>query len=173
MANVNNPHGFLPVRSVGGGIGQPKISYLDLLVTNAAIGIGDPVTLSSGDVDRAAASTALCGIAAESKSANTGGKIAVWADPLQCFEGQTDDGTGTGTTQLLTSGANANIVAGAPSNGRSIAEIDESTVLTTATLPLKIISLYKDPKNAYGEFNRLVVKINNHQFGTGTGTQTG
>ena len=174
MANSNNPSGFLPYNNPNGGGGQARVTYLPLLSTNAAIGIGDPVKIGAVGVDRAAASDALCGIAAEAKAANTGStsglvKIAVWADPDQHFVAQTDDGTGD-TTDAGGLRKNVNFVAGTPSNGKSIAEIDENSGTTTATLPFKILARSDEAGNAFGEFNRLVVKINNHQLGSHTGT---
>jgi hypothetical protein len=168
MANRNSPNGFLPVINLDGS-GGPKLEYLPLLATNVLIGRGDPVTIAAGGVDKAGASTALCGIAAEPKAANSGGYIAVWSDPNQLFVAQTDDGTGDLTT-AADMRKNANIVAGTPVNGQSIAEIDENTGDTTATLPLKVIRLSNEIGNALGEFNRLVVRINNHQLSGGTGT---
>ena len=170
MANVDNPHGFRPVRSINGGAGNAKVTYLTLAASNSAIGLGDALILSSGDVDIAAAATALVGIAAEAKAASSGGKIAVWADPMQLFEAQTDDTYATAITAATAIGMNADILATAPSGGKSQMEIDESSVTTTATLQLKIVGLYLDPKNAWGKNERLVVKINNHVFGSHTGT---
>lgn len=167
MANVNNPSGFVPYLS--GASARPKITYLPLLATNAAIGVGDPLTLAAGGVDRASASAALCGVAAEPKAASSGGTIAVWSDPAQLFVAQTDDGTGD-CTAATAMRKNVNFVAGTPSNGKSIAEIDENSGTTTGTLPFKILRLSDELGNAYGEFNRLVVKINNHQLGSHTGT---
>lgn len=173
MANTDNPNGFLPYNNPSGGGGQPYVEYFDLASANSAIGVGDPVKWASGVIDRAATGDALCGVAAEAKAASAGGKIAVWCDPQQRFVAQTDDTTGT-ITALAGIGVNADIVAGAPSNGRSIAEIDESTGDTTATRQLKILRLSEEMNgrqaNAYGQFNRMVVKINNHQFGSHTGT---
>ena len=167
MANTNNPSGFLPYMS--NGRSKPRIQYLPLLATNVAIGVGDPLTIGAVGVDKASASAALCGTAAEPKAANSGGKIAVWSDPDQWFVAQTDDGTGD-TTAAGGLRKNVDFVAGTPSNGRSIAEIDENTGTTTATLPFKILRLSDEAGNAHGEFNRLVVKINNHQLGSHTGT---
>lgn len=175
MANNNSPNGFQPYLNPFNSGGTAKKVYLPLLATNAVIGIGDPVTIAAGGVDRAAASAALCGIAAEAKAASSGGSIAVWGDPDQLFVAQTDDGTGD-TTDATGLRKNVNFVAGTPSNGRSIAEIDENSGTTTATLPFKIIALSNEfsgasgAQNAFGEFNRLVVKINNHQLGSHTGT---
>jgi len=174
MANVDNPNGFRPYHCPHGGSGAPTVTKLPLLAANAAIGVGDPVNVEDGGVDQADATEELCGIAAESKAASsTDTYIMVWSDPQQLFVAQTDDGTGTATA-LTALGLNANIVVGTPVNGRSIAEIDEGSADTTATLPLKLMALSTEyigtAQNAVGEFNRLVVKINNHQFQGHTGT---
>lgn len=171
MANRDAPMGFLPYLSPV-GVGNAPIGYYDLADANSEIHPGDPVTITSGQVDKAAAGNALCGIAAEYKAANAGasnGKIAVYDHLDQRFVAQTDNGTGTLTAEAGI-GLNANFVAGVGSNGHSTAEIDESTGATTATLPFKVLALQPAQDNAYGEFNRLIVKINNHQFGSHTGT---
>ena len=111
MANVDSPNGFLPYS--GPGNGQAVVTYLDLSTSNSAIGKGDPVTHASGVVDQAAAAAALCGIAAEAKAANSGGQIAVWADPAQRFIAQTDDTTGTATA-LAGALNNCDFVTGTP-----------------------------------------------------------
>jgi len=175
MANRNNPSGFLPVNLPTGGGGQPVVEEFDLASANSEIGVGTPVTWASGVIDRAAATNALAGIAAEYKAASAGGKIAVWSDPNQRFVAQTDDGTGV-LTALAGIGLNASFIGTGVTNRRSTAEIDESSGLDTATLELKVLKLSPEysgsrgAKNAYGEFNRLIVKINNHQFGSSTGT---
>ena len=169
MANIDNPNGFKPYVSPTAQGGQAKVMYFDLAAANSVIGIGDPVYSVGGVINIAATGSALMGIAAEAKAASSGGKIAVWADPEQWFVAQTDDGTGT-ATDIGGAQANADIVAGTPVNGKSIAEIDEDTATTTATLTLKLIRLSDEAGNAYGENNRWVVKINNHQLGSHTGT---
>lgn len=173
MANVNNPSGFLPYMNPNSACGgQAKKTYLNLSATNSVIYKGSPVKISSGDVNIAAAGDAICGIAAEYKAANTGGLIAVFADPDQLFVAQTDDGTGT-LTAATDCMKNVNHIGTSGSNFRSTAEIDESTADTTATKTFKAFRLSDDANNAYGEFNRWVVKINNHQLGASTGTSTG
>lgn len=171
MSNVDNPSGFLPyISPFSANGGQAKIVYLPLAAANTAVGIGTPLTLASGAaVDIAGTTSALCGIAAEAKAANSGGTIAVWADPDQWFVAQTDDGTGD-LTAAANLGKNCTFVGTGVSNGRSTAEIDENTGADTATLLFKTIRLSDEANNAHGEFNRLVVKINNHQFGSHTGT---
>ncbi len=171
MANTDAPNGFLPYINPGDGCGgQAKIGYFPLAAANSAIGVGTPVTLVSGGPANIAGTTdALVGIAAEAKAANSGGKIAVWCDPAQWFVAQTDNGTGD-LTAAANLGKNCTFVGTGVSNGRSTAEIDENSGDSTATLLFKTIRLSDEAGNAHGEFNRLVVKINNHQLGEGTGT---
>ena len=175
MANIDNPNGFRPYNNPHGGSGQPTITYHPLNSSNSEIGVGTPVAVVAGGVDRAAAesSSALLGFAAEYKAASDGGLIGVWSDPLQLFVAQTDDGTGTATAAAAI-GLNIDFTGTGVSNQRSTAELDESSADTTATLPLKIIDLSDEyqgnARNAHGEFNRLVVKINNHQLQGSTGT---
>lgn len=170
MANLDNPSGFLPYDDPDCGGGNAPIKYMLLRVDGTAINLGDPLTISSGRVQKAAAGNALCGIAAEYKTGIATGRIAVWADPSTYFVAQTDNGTGT-LTDDTGIGLNADFVAGgSPTNKRSNAEIDESTGAATATLPFKVIDISDEISNAYGQFNRLVVRINNHQLQSGTGT---
>ena len=173
MANPNIPNGFKPYSHPFSGGGQPQVTEHDVLATNAEIGVGSPVKIGAGGLELASASDALCGIAAEYKAASSGGTCKVWSDPMQLFVAQTDDGTGVATA-LAAIGLNINFIGTGVSNRRSTSELDESSATTTATLPFKIIELSKEfhssAQNAFGEFNRLVVKINNHQLGSHTGT---
>jgi hypothetical protein len=49
-------------------------------------------------------------------------------------------------------------------------ELDSSTAATTATLQVKIIRLDQRPDNEIGTNADWIVKINNHQHGSHTGT---
>lgn len=169
MANRNSPSGFVPVRHSAGG--EIRTESVDLKSTNSEIGIGDPLALDSSGTYDLWASGAIAGFAAEYKAANagSGATILAYTDPQIVYSAQTDDGTGTLTAQTGQN-LNATIVTGTVSNRRSIAEIDESSGNTTATLPLKVLGLSKAVGNAYGEFNRLDVIINNHVRKGGTGT---
>jgi len=48
-------------------------------------------------------------------------------------------------------------------------ELDSSTGATTATLPLRAIEIDRKINNALGAQVDVIVKINNHQLGSGTG----
>jgi hypothetical protein len=175
MANVNNPNGFSPYGCPYGGNGQPIVTEHVLHATNSEIGVGSPVSIVDGGVNLATAGTgnALCGIAAEYKAASSGGYIKVWSDPQQEFVAQTDDGTGTATAESAV-GLNINFIGTGVSNRRSTAELDESSATTGATVQFKVQRLSGEIQgnavNVHGEFNRLVVLINNHQFKGHTGT---
>ena len=163
MANVDNPHGFRPIRTLGGG--EFRIESLALLGANAIIGKFDLVTLSLGLVDRSAVTdTAICGIAMEAKAANSADtEILVLTNPDIVMEAQTDDGVATLVTQADMS-LNADFIVGNAVNGLSIMEIDDTSGAAGAALPLKMIGLFPAIGNAFGEFNRLECIIQNHIY---------
>lgn len=161
MANVDKPHGFRPIYAIHGVSGT--CGKYELAAANTAIGIGDLIgRTNAGVVDQAAAtSVQVIGVAAEAKAANSGGTILLYDGPFQVYEAQTDDGTGTLTAQTGVN-LNADFVATAASAGMSRMEIDENSGAVTPTLPLVVLGLYEVVDNAFGEFNRLEVMINNH-----------
>jgi hypothetical protein len=95
----------------------------------------------------------------------TQGKIVadVLDDPSQMFIIQND-----GTSAATNYGSNADIVVGTgnTTTGLSANELDTSTIATTAALNLKIIGLWDVPNNAVGANAVVVVKINEHSYGS-------
>ena len=95
----------------------------------------------------------------------TQGKITadVLDDPNQMFLIQND-----GTSAATNYGLNADIVIGTGSTttGVSANELDTSSIATTAALNLKIIGLWDVPNNAVGANAVVVVKINEHLYGS-------
>ena len=95
----------------------------------------------------------------------TQGKIVadVLDDPSQMFIIQND-----GTSAATDYGSNADIVVGTgnTTTGLSANELDTSTIATTAALNLKIIGLWDVPNNAVGANAVVVVKINEHSYGS-------
>lgn len=166
MANRNNPHGFIIRYSPCGEVrGEPVI----LAAANAVIGVGDLLAqTAAGLYDRWAAG-AVAGVAMASASASSGATILACLDPNIVISGQTDDGTGTLTSQTGVN-LNATVVVGNAVNGVSIMEIDETSGAVTADLPLKVIGLDPQVGNSFGEFNQLLCVINNHVRKGGTGT---
>ena len=84
-------------------------------------------------------------------------------DPNQLFLIQADE-----DIEAADIGKNADIVVGSGSTttGLSVNELDSSTIATTAALNLKIVGLYDSPNNAFGNFAVVVVKINEHLYGS-------
>jgi len=95
----------------------------------------------------------------------TQGKITadVLDDPSQLFLIQND-----GTSAAANYGKNADIVVGTGSTttGVSANELDTSGIATTAALNLKIVGLWDVPNNAVGANAVVVVKINEHLYGS-------
>lgn len=168
MANSNNPSGFVArYHATGGEIRTQKVK---LVAANAAIYPGDVLEQAdTGEYDIAEAADVIGAIAAEYVAASDGGYTQVYMDPDIVFSAQCDDGTGTATAQTCV-GLNIDFVATAGSGGHSNMEIDETSANTTATLPWKIIGIFEQIGNAFGEFNQLLVVPNNHKMKGGTGT---
>jgi hypothetical protein len=95
----------------------------------------------------------------------TQGTIAadVLDDPNQLFIIQNN-----GTSAATNYGKNADVVVGTGNSttGVSGMELNTSTIATTAALNLKIIDLYNVPGNEVGEFAVVLVKINEHLYGS-------
>ena len=192
MANIDAPFGLRPIAKVGsapgGTTGTTKYSIADNQGT--AIFTGDPVKYKNdGTVEVATAGDASCGVfmgcfytdPTTSKptfrnhfpaSLSPGDAIAFVADdPDQLYIAQQDsDGSNLVAADL---NLNADLVfgAGSTSTGMSGVEIDSSTKNTTAALQVRLIDFYDTPSNdATANNSILVIKINNHQLGSHTGT---
>jgi len=192
MANIDAAFGLRPIAKVGsapgGTTGTTKYSIADNQGT--AIFTGDPVKYKNdGTVEVATAGDASCSVfmgcfytdPTTSKptfrnhfpaSLSPGDAIAFVADdPDQLFIAQQDsDGSNIVAADL---NLNADLVfgAGSTSTGMSGVEIDSSTKNTTAALQVRLIDFYDTPSNdATANNSILVIKINNHQLGSHTGT---
>ena len=95
----------------------------------------------------------------------TAGKIIadVIDDPAQLFLIQADE-----DIVQADIGKNADVVGtgGSTTTGVSTMELDSSTIANAAALNLKIVGLYDVPGNALGNFAVVVVKINEHLYGS-------
>lgn len=196
MANVARINGFRPIKYLSGAPwnGAFRLYAIPAAETTATF-VGDLVKAYSGDttdvvnyptVQQAAAGDACIGVvvgfvpdysnlnAAPYRVASTLRIAMVADDPNLLFEAQ-EDGVGD-PIELQDLGLNINFVVGSGSTttGQSAMQIDSSTEATGATLPLKLIEATRRADNevvADGQANtRWVVKINNHQLGSHTGT---
>ena len=185
MANVNKPFGLRPLGNLSGTGSQKQYGYEIADNQAGAIFQGDLVTLKDGYILQfnPASHTAAVGVFNGCNyidpttgkptwsnyypgSVNiTQGKIIaeVLDDPSQMFLIQND-----GDSAATNYGLNADVVVGTGSTttGVSAMELDTSTIATTAALNVKIIGLWDVPNNAVGTNAVVVVKINEHLYGS-------
>ncbi len=130
MANVDFPHGFLPIRNLNGGELRTN-PYI--LTTGQTVFRGDLVKLvAGGTVEEADANdgVVVIGVAATqvNDSTSVGGKVVqVYDNPDTIFEVQADSGTALAATDV---GATANHVAGTGSSTSKLSghELDADDV---------------------------------------------
>lgn len=194
MANVLRVNGFEPVRNLNGASWNGRLTrYIVAAADATAIFPGDAVKLSTtGDADgyrtiaQAAAGDALVGVvvgfvadyanlnAAPYRVASTRRIALVCDDPNVLFEAQEDGDTTPIAVASLGLNVNFIVGSGSTSTGTSAMQLDSSTVATTATLPFKLIEVANRSNNVLitaGQANtRWLVKINNHQLASHTGT---
>ncbi len=169
MANADLPRGFRlhgePLR-VGIYIAAGTIYPGDMVKFHAGT---SSTTKFRAQVEVAAATNPLCGMAMN--YATVGQKVRVADSPDQLFAGQA---SASEIDNQLDLGLNASILAAAGSATYKVSrqEIDSATIATTATLELKILGAIErqDGKNELGANVECIVKINNHQLGSSTGT---
>jgi hypothetical protein len=198
MANVNRVNGFQPVKTITGAPwnGQ-STKYVVAAADTTALFVGDLVKLAgttgTGDylgirgVTQAAAGDACVGVVVgfdvnvnsldtpQYRTASTQRGVMVVDDPNVLFVAQEDGDTDP--LEMADAGLNVNFIvaAGSTVTGASGMQIDSNTETTLATMVLKLIEPLQVSSNeltAAGQsYTRWVVKINNHQLASGTGTQ--
>lgn len=107
------------------------------------------------------------------RPASTFQYVLVNDDPNQVYEVEAVTGSNSSYAMLAADvGLNADLatVAGSTTTGTSAAALDMATKATTATLQWKIIGAVQRPDNEpTGNATKVLVKINNSHFGSGTG----
>tara|TARA_R110000764_G_scaffold206796_1_gene292320 strand:- start:95 stop:670 length:576 start_codon:yes stop_codon:yes gene_type:complete len=185
MANVDKAFGLRPLGNLSASGSQKQYGYEIADNQSGAIYQGDLVTLKDGYILQfdPSSHTAAVGVFNGCNyidpttgkptwsnyypgSVNiTQGKIVadVMDDPSQLFIIQND-----GTSAAANYGKNADIVVGTgnATTGMSANELDTSSIATTAALNLKVIGLWDVPNNAIGANAVVVVKINEHLYGS-------
>ena len=185
MANVDKAFGMRPLGNLSASGSQKQFGYEIADNQTGAIYQGDLVTVYDGYLVQfnPATHTAAVGVFNGCNyidpttgkptwknyypgSVNiTQGKIVadVIDDPNQLFIIQND-----GTSAAANYGKNADVVMGTGSTttGVSGMELDTSTIAKTAALNVKIVGLWDVPNNAVGENAVVVVKINEHLYGS-------
>lgn len=191
MANVSRISGFRPVKHLNGSPYNGACNVYNIPSSDGtAVYVGDVVKqngTASADgtkatVQLAAAGDPILGVvigfAPNRDNLNIGGQYRVAStsrDVLVCdstdvvFEVEASNGTpGIADVSL-----NANHATGTPDAtvNKSGAYLDMGTKATTATLSFKILGWAAREDNEVGASAKLLVKINSHQLGGGTGTQ--
>ena len=185
MANIDKAFGFRPIGNLSATGAQKQYGYEIADNQAGTIFQGDLVALSAGFITRflPATHTAAVGVFNGCNyidpttgkptwknyypgSVNiTSGKIIadVIDDPSQLFLVQCDAGFVAGDV-----GKNADVIGtgGSTTTGVSTMELNSSTLATTAALNLKTVGLYNVPGNEFGSFAVVVVKINEHVYGS-------
>lgn len=185
MANIDKAFGLRPQGNLSATGGQKQFSYTIDDNQSGAIFQGDLVTVYDGFLVQfnPATHTAAVGVfngcnyvdptTGKPTFSNyypgsiniTQGTITaeVLDDPNQLFTIQADE-----DIVQADIGKNADVVVGTgnTTTGVSAMELDSSTVANTAALNLKIVGFYPLPGNATGTNAVVVVKINEHLYGS-------
>jgi hypothetical protein len=185
MANVDKAFGLRPIGNLSATGAQKQYGYEIADNQSGAIYQGDLVTIVDGYVVKFAPATHSAALGVFNGcnyidpttgkptwknyypgSVNiTSGKIIadVLDDPNQLFLIQADE-----DVVQADIGKNADVIGtgGSTTTGISSMELDSSTIADTAALNLKIVGLWDAPGNALGDFAVVVVKINEHLYGS-------
>jgi len=185
MANIDKAFGLRPIGNLSATGAQKQYGYEIADNQAGTIFQGDLVVLTAGFISRflPASHTAAVGVFNGCNyidpttgkptfrnnypgSVNiTSGKIIadVIDDPSQLFLIQCD-----ASIAAADIGKNADVIGtgGSTTTGVSTMELNSSTLATTAALNLKTVGLYNVPSNDFGSFAVVVVKINEHVYGS-------
>lgn len=187
MANSDRVKGFAPVRHISSPWNGQTNRYYVVAGDATAIFVGDLVKLDGGSdgkgvrsVTQSAAAGASVGVVVgveptagsldtpQYRAASTAKYVYVVDDPNALFVVQEDGNIGTAAVGL---NCDVTIAAGSTITGNSGMELDSSETNTTATLQLKIIEAVQAENNDSTAANaKWIVKINNHQLNSGTGS---
>ena len=185
MANTDKAFGLRPLGNLSATGAQKQYGYEIADSQAGAIYQGDLVTIVNGYVVKFAPATHAAALGVFNGcfyidpttgkptwknyypgSVNiTEGEIVadVLDDPSQLFIIQADE-----DIEKADIGKNADVIGtgGSTTTGVSSMELDSSTIADTAALNLKIVGLWNVPGNAFGDYAVVVVKINEHLYGS-------
>ena len=185
MANIDKAFGLRPIGNLSATGAQKQYGYQIADNQAGTIFQGDLVVLTGGFISRflPASHTAAVGVfngcnyndptTGKPTFSNfypgsvniTSGQISadVLDDPNQLFIVQCD-----ADFVAADVGKNADVIGtgGSTTNGISTMELNSATLANTAALNLKVVGLYNDVNNAFGTNAVVVVKINEHVYGS-------
>ena len=187
MANVNKPFGLRPSGNLSATGAQKQYGYQIADNQAGAIYQGDLVVVYDGFIIKydPATHTAVTGVfnGVQYNDPTRAGKptwknfypgsiditsgiieCEVIDDPAQHFLVQAD-----GSVTQANIGKNADPTAsttGSTTSGVSNGSLSSASIAKTAALTFKIVGLYQSPDNELGTYAVVVVKINQHQYGS-------
>jgi hypothetical protein len=151
------------------GGGPPRIqSFSKDSGEGTAIFVGDAVNREAdGNIEAASATpgtTLFSGVSLNYGAASTATEHLVIVSPDALFSAQ--DNADTDGFAAADMGMNVNIELNAGSATTKVSghELDESTIVETATVDLHMLELLAVPDNAYGAHSRIVVTFNKHRM---------
>lgn len=185
MANIDKPYGLRAMGNLSATGAQKQFGYEIADNQAGAIYKGDLVTLYDGYIVKFAPATHTAAVGVfngcnyidptsgkPTWSNYYPGSVNITAgiieadvidDPNQLFTIQADE-----DIEQSDIGKNADVIGtgGSTTNGLSSMELDSSTIANTAALNLKIVGVFKTPGNSLGDYCQVVVKINEHLYGS-------
>jgi hypothetical protein len=185
MANIDKAFGLRPIGNLSATGAQKQYGYQIADNQAGTIFQGDLVVLTAGFISKflPASHSAAVGVfngcnyndptTGKPTFSNfypgsvniTSGQISadVLDDPNQLFLVQCDAGFVAADV-----GKNADVIGtgGSTTTGISTMELNSATLATTAALNLKVVGLYNDVNNEFGTNAVVVVKINEHVYGS-------
>jgi len=197
MANANRPSGLSPVQYLNGApwTGGGRVYCIPSTDDTLVYAIGDPVDIA-GDADAngiptitlatAGTGNGILGVIVSGAGGLVyGGSLSrsqedplvipatktrnyyvlVVDDPNVIFECQ-EEATGTAFTSAEV-GLNANLVSGTNNGYVSGWQIDRTSPAVTATLQVRLLQLAPRSGNAFGDYAKWWVLINNHRYRIG------
>lgn len=185
MANIDKAFGLRPIGNLSATGAQKQYGYLIEDNQSGAIYQGDLVTIVGGYVVKFLPGThsAALGVFNGCNYVDPSTGKPTWKN---FYPGSVNITTGTIQCDVLDDpnqlfliqadedivqadiGKNADVVGtgGSSTTGVSSMELDSSTIADTAALNLKIVGLWNAPGNELGDFAVVVVKINEHLYGS-------
>jgi hypothetical protein len=185
MANIDKAFGLRPVGNLSATGAQKQYGYEIADNQTGAIYQGDLVTIVNGYVVKFLPAThaAALGVFNGCNYVDPTTGKPTWSnfypglvnitqgiisadvldDPSQLFVIQAD-----GEIEKADIGKNADVIGtgGNTTTGVSSMELNNATIADTAALNLKIVGLLNSPENEFGDYARVVVKINEHLYGS-------
>ena len=195
MANVARLGGFTPVKHLNGSPYNGQFNLYEIVAGDAGVcNIGDLVKpdsgtatdvyptvvrlATSGQVTAGPITGAIVGFVVDPTNLNTPQyraastkRYAMVADSPDLIFDCADGGTVPCTLTLIGNNTGVTCTVGNSTTGVSPMASGTTAPTTTATLPLKIVGIKKSPDNeSAAASQRLLVTINSHTYGSGTGT---